>query len=246
MTSQPEPPPQEPASGGAGTSQKPFPVRTALQIAAGAFGLYLIGSGVYGLWKGGNPEPRPAAQQADAPAPGGACKADPKMLAALKAAAIGEVAGFSANAEPKKLGNFAFSAPDGTARRFSDFSGKVILVNLWATWCAPCRKEMPALDALQKARGGADFEVVTVNVDTRDTDRVGDFLDQIGIANLNRYADPTGGILQDMKKANRAPGLPSTVLLDRQGCELGFILGPAEWASKDALALVDAALGKAR
>jgi thiol-disulfide isomerase/thioredoxin len=232
----PNKPEAAPLSGG-----KPFPVRTALQIGAAAIGLYLIGSGVYGLWKGGNPGT--VTQEPVKPALA-ACKTDPAIASALKAASIGELAAFSARAEPGHLGDFAFKAPDGSQRRFGDFSGKVILVNLWATWCAPCRKEMPALDALQKARGGKDFEVVAVNVDTRDPEKAAAFLDEIGVSTLTRYAENTGAFLQDMKKANRAPGLPATVLIDRQGCELGFLLGPAEWGGKEALALIDAALGK--
>ncbi len=139
---------------------------------------------------------------------------------------------------------FAFKAPDGKDLTFASFSGKVTLVNLWATWCAPCRKEMPALDRLQATRGSADFEVVTVNVDTRNPERADTFLDEIGVARLARYKENSGTFLQDMKKAGRAPGLPATILLDRDGCELGFLMGPAEWDRPDALALIDAAVKK--
>ncbi len=242
MTSPADPAPETEATSKP-AEKKPFPVRLAIQIGVAAFGLYLIGSGLYGLWKGGNPDaPQQAAPLSLAPS----CKVDPAILAGMKKAAIGDVAGFSVNAEPKMLGNFTFKAPDGTARAFADFQGKVILVNLWATWCAPCRKEMPALDELQRGRGGKDFEVVAVNVDTREPEKAPEFLDEIGVTSLTRYQDSSGGLLQDMKKANRAPGLPTTVLLDGKGCELGFLLGPAEWAGKDALALVDAALGKTK
>jgi thiol-disulfide isomerase/thioredoxin len=238
MSPQPEPAPDEP-------KQAPSRItpRQALQLVALLIGVYLIASGVYGLWKGGNP-PAGGGQQAGAP-PTQSCKPGRETQTALKAASIGEVAGFSANADAMPFSNLSFKAPDGTGRSFSDFRGKVILVNLWATWCAPCRKEMPSLDALQKAKGNKDFEVVAVNVDTRDPERPGLFLDEIGVTTLTRYADSSGAFLQDMKKANRAPGLPSTLLFDRQGCELGFILGPADWGGKDALALIDVALGKA-
>jgi thiol-disulfide isomerase/thioredoxin len=202
MTSHPDPTPPEAQAPDAGKTTKSFPARTALQVAAAVFGLYLVGSGVYGLWKGGNPQDK----QANAPTgETGACTLNKPVMTALKAQAQGEVAGFSINDEPRKLGNFSFKAADGTDRRFSDFSGKVILVNLWATWCTPCRKEMPAFDALQKARGTKSFEVVAINVDTRNPERVPEFLDGIGVKTLARYSDPSGMLLQDMKKAGPCP-----------------------------------------
>jgi thiol-disulfide isomerase/thioredoxin len=171
-----------------------------------------------------------------------ACVTKPERQTALKEAAFGEVAAFAVGEDAKSLGELTFLAPDNSTRTLSSFKGKVILVNLWATWCAPCRKEMPALDALQKQKGNDKFEVVAVNVDTRNPERATEFLDEIGVSTLTRYHDPKGHILQDLKKKGRAPGLPSTVLFDENGCELGFLLGPAEWASEDALKLIDAAL----
>jgi thiol-disulfide isomerase/thioredoxin len=204
-------------------------------VAIAILALLVLGGGVYAFINRDNP-----------PVPGlaAACPADPAMLAALKAAAIGETAGVSINAEPRPFPDLAFKHPDGSSKTLATFKGKVLLVNLWATWCAPCREEMPELDQLQAKRGGSDFEVVAVNVDTRNVERATDFLDEIGVKTLTRYADHTGKFLQDMKRANRAPGLPSTLLLDRNGCELGFLLGPAKWASEDALKLIDAALAK--
>jgi thiol-disulfide isomerase/thioredoxin len=171
-----------------------------------------------------------------------ACVTKPERQAALKEAALGELAAFAANDEAKSLGDLTFLAPDNSARTLASFKGKVVLMNLWATWCAPCRKEMPFLDALQQQRGSDRFEVVAVNVDTRNPERAPEFLDEIGVKTLTRYHDPKGHVLQDMKKKGRAPGLPTTVLFDENGCELGFLLGPAEWASADALKLIDAAL----
>jgi thiol-disulfide isomerase/thioredoxin len=234
--------PSSPNKDGQTTMPENRKIPTIIRIVGTALGLYVIGSGLYGLMTDSNKQDK--GKPAETANLAGGCKADPAIMKALKAASIGEVAGFSAHAEPLPFGNFAFQGPDGSKLQFSDFSGKVTLINLWATWCAPCRKEMPALDELQRLRGGRSFEVLAVNVDTRNPEKASEFLDEIGVKSLVRYADPKGGILQDMKKANRAPGLPSTVLLDKQGCELGFILGPAEWASKDALALIDAALGK--
>jgi thiol-disulfide isomerase/thioredoxin len=118
----------------------------------------------------------------------------------------------------------------------------VVLLNLWATWCVPCRKEMPALDALQARLGGPDFEVVAVNIDTRDPEKPRSWLKETGVTGLAYYADASAKIFQDLKAAGRAFGMPTTILIDPQGCELATLAGPAEWASEDALAFIGAAL----
>jgi len=122
--------------------------------------------------------------------------------------------------------------------------GRTVLLNLWATWCVPCRKEMPTLDALQGRLGGPDFQVVTVNIDTRDPDKPKAFLKQIGVSKLAYYADPSAQVFQDLKEIGRAFGMPTTLLVDPHGCEIGSIAGPAQWASDDAVKLIEAALGK--
>ena len=119
-----------------------------------------------------------------------------------------------------------------------------MLLNLWATWCVPCRKEMPALDALQAKLGGDKFEVVAVNIDTRNLDKPKAWLQEVGIKQLGYYADPSAKVFQDLKAAGKAFGMPTTLLIDPQGCELGVLAGPAEWASEDAVKLIEAALGK--
>ena len=119
-----------------------------------------------------------------------------------------------------------------------------MLFNLWATWCVPCRKEMPALDELQAKLGGADFEVVAVNIDTRDADKPRAWLKEVGIERLAYYADSTAKVFQDLKQAGKAWGMPTTILVDGAGCEIGTLAGPAEWASDDAIKLVNAALGR--
>jgi hypothetical protein len=102
---------------------------------------------------------------------------------------------------------------------------------------------MPALDALQERLGGPRFEVVSVNIDTRDTAKPQAWLKEAGIRHLAYYADPSAKVFQDLKAVGRAFGMPTTLLIDPQGCELGYLAGPAEWASEDALKLVAAALG---
>jgi thiol-disulfide isomerase/thioredoxin len=103
---------------------------------------------------------------------------------------------------------------------------------------------MPALDALQQKLGSPDFQVVAVNIDTRDPDKPKAFLKELRIDKLAYYADPTAKTFQDLKAIGRAFGMPTTLLVDRQGCEIGTIAGPAEWASDDAVKLIQAALGK--
>jgi thiol-disulfide isomerase/thioredoxin len=122
--------------------------------------------------------------------------------------------------------------------------GRTVLLNLWATWCVPCRKEMPALDALEQRLGGPKFEVVAVNIDTRDGDKPRAWLKEVGVERLAFYADPSARTFQDLKSIGRAFGMPTTLLIDGQGCEIATIAGPAEWASEDAIKLINAALGQ--
>jgi thiol-disulfide isomerase/thioredoxin len=129
-------------------------------------------------------------------------------------------------------------------RTLADYRGQVVLLNVWATWCGPCRKEMPTLDRLQAALGGPDFEVVAVNIDTRNLDKPKSWLKEAGIEKLAYYADPEAKVFQDLRRVGKAVGMPTTLLVDREGCELALINGPADWASEDALKLVRAALGR--
>jgi len=132
----------------------------------------------------------------------------------------------------------------GADKTLADWRGRTVLLNLWATWCVPCRKEMPALDALQAKLGGPDFEVVTINIDTRDPDKPKAWLNEVGIQKLNYYADSNAKVFQDLKAVGKAFGMPTTLLVDPNGCELAALAGPAEWASDDAVKLVTAALKK--
>ncbi len=120
-----------------------------------------------------------------------------------------------------------------------------MLVNLWATWCVPCRKEMPALDALEEKLGGPNFEVVAVNIDTRDPQKPLAFLKDAAVTHLAYYSDPSAKVFQDLKLAGKAFGMPTTLLVAPSGCELGIMAGPAEWASEDGVKLISAAIGNA-
>ncbi len=147
-----------------------------------------------------------------------------------------------ATTEATPLTGLAFKGPDGADLSLADFSGKTVLLNLWATWCAPCREEMPALDALQKSKGGDDFEVVAVNIDRGAEDKPKKFLKDIKIGSLAFYRDDTMGIFNDLKRRALAVGLPVTILIDDEGCMLANMNGPADWASEDAFRLIDVAL----
>ncbi|TIU45547.1 MAG: TlpA family protein disulfide reductase, partial [Mesorhizobium sp.] len=136
----------------------------------------------------------------------------------------------------------AFNGPDGKPMTIADHAGKTVLLNLWATWCAPCRAEMPALDALQKEKGSKDFEVVAVNVDTGDDTKPKKFLKEIGVETLGFYRDPTIALFNEAKTRGLALGLPVTMLIDADGCLIAHMNGPAEWSSPDAKRLVEAAL----
>jgi thiol-disulfide isomerase/thioredoxin len=173
-----------------------------------------------------------------------ACREAKVTAERLAALARGELAAVTVAREPKPLPDLSFSGPDGQPQRLADYKGRTVLVNLWATWCVPCRQEMPALDKLQAALGGPEFEVVAINIDTRNLDRPRIWLKEAGIEKLAYYADPEAKVFQDLKRVGKAIGMPTTLLVDREGCELALLNGPAEWASEDALRLVRAALAR--
>jgi thiol-disulfide isomerase/thioredoxin len=155
----------------------------------------------------------------------------------------GEVAAVAVATDPRALPDLSFRQADGHPKQLADWAGRVVLLNLWATWCVPCRKEMPSLDRLEAQLGGQAFEVVAVNIDTRDPDKPRTWLGEIGVNHLVYYADPTAKLFQDLKLKGLAFGMPTTLIIDPHGCELAALAGPADWSSKDALALLRAAIG---
>jgi thiol-disulfide isomerase/thioredoxin len=125
---------------------------------------------------------------------------------------------------PKPVAAIQFEDADGHSRSLADFGGKVVLLNIWATWCVPCRKEMPTLDRLQARLGGSDFEVVALSID-RHVDAVRKFFAEVEIQKLAMYLDGSAKATYELG----AVGLPTTLLLDREGREIGRLIGPAEW-----------------
>ena len=171
-----------------------------------------------------------------------ACQPALALSRKLAPLAQGEVAALTMATAPLRLPDLAFEDADGKPRKLSDWRGRTVLVNLWATWCVPCRKEMPALDALQTKLGGPEFEVVAVNIDTRDPDKPRNFLKDANLTRLGYFADPKAKVFQELKGIGRALGMPTSVLVDGQGCEIATIAGPAEWDSDDAVKLITAAI----
>jgi thiol-disulfide isomerase/thioredoxin len=167
----------------------------------------------------------------------------PAVTAARQLApyAKGEVAAFQIATEPVSLAALSFEKADGGKATLGDFAGKTVLLNLWATWCAPCRREMPALDRLAAATRNDAFQVVPVSIDTQDPAKPRKFMSDIGVTALPFYVDPSTGIFSALKGKAMAVGLPTTVLVDARSCALGVMSGPAEWDSDDAKALIAAA-----
>jgi thiol-disulfide isomerase/thioredoxin len=150
----------------------------------------------------------------------------------------GQMAAFVFRKAPEDLPEAKFLDAEGQERTLADWRGKVVLLNLWATWCLPCRKEMPALDRLQREMGSDQFQVVAVSVDRTGLAGAKKFLAETQAETLALYADPTARMATTL----RATGLPATFLLDREGREIGRLLGPAEWDGEDAKRLIGTAL----
>jgi thiol-disulfide isomerase/thioredoxin len=170
------------------------------------------------------------------------CAAAARAAEAAKDAAKGEVAAMTLAKAPEKVTDYAFNDPEGKPVSLSAFKGKTVLLNIWATWCAPCRAEMPELDKLQAELGSDKFQVVVVNVDTSRPERPKKFFEETGVKALALYTDPKANIFFELKQAGKALGLPVTLLIDPEGCQIGLMNGPAAWHSADAKGLVTKAM----
>jgi thiol-disulfide isomerase/thioredoxin len=206
--------------------------RLRLLSAAAALVILIALAGVYGI-------AHLRSNPADA-----ACQGAVNIAKRVAPLARGEVAALTVAHTPFHVPDLTFKDAKGHDLTLADWRGRTVLLNLWATWCVPCRREMPALDALQALLGGADFEVLAVNIDTRDPQKPLTFLKEVGITHLAYYADPSGRVFENLKTAGKAFGMPTTVIVDPSGCEIGNMAGPAEWASDDGVKLVSAALAR--
>lgn len=178
-------------------------------------------------------ESLPAAETQGAPAPGQGGAGG--VLAGLN---TGAMAPLLVRAKPLDVPEVQFLDGGGATKALADFKGKVVLLNIWASWCVPCREEMPALDRLETELGGKDFAVVAVNIDKGGADKARAFLAETGASHLGLYTDPTGKLFAALK----AVGMPTTLVLDRDGKEIGRLVGPADWNSPEAKRVVEAAI----
>ena len=157
-------------------------------------------------------------------------------VTAADAARAGDMKKLNFHSEPKAAGTSAFESFEGETLSLAEYEGKWTLVNFWATWCAPCRKEMPQLAELQTELGGESFEVVTIATGRNPPPAMEEFFDEIGVTNLPLHRDPNSALAREMAVL----GLPVTVILDPEGREVGRLQGDADWASNDAKAVLNA------
>ena len=181
---------------------------------------------------------RPGGPEESGPAAGGPETNGGAPAGPLAGLNKGAMAPLLVRPKPLDLPQFTFAAADGKSKSLADFRGKIVLLNIWATWCVPCREEMPALDALETKLGGKDFAVVAVNIYKGGPAKAAAFLKETGATQLTLYTDPSGKLFSTLK----AVGMPTTLLIDRDGKEIARLIGPADWASPEAIAVIEAAI----
>lgn len=223
----------------AGSSNSLIGAVAAIAAVAGFVAVYM------NLPPSGNAPPVPGTSAATKPASATPAKTETTTAGAmgLKAYAKGNMGTFVVKKTPvaisEKLKFTDFTnGGDGVAKTIKNWEGKVVLLNLWATWCAPCRKEMPDLMKLDQDLGGNDFDLLAISIDRGGPDKPRKFLNQIGAQSIGLYQGPSSETSGPLK----AFGMPTTLLIDRQGRELGRLVGPADWASDEAKALIRAAI----
>ena len=203
--------------------RNPLPYLILLAFLAGGLGFYLFSLG-----------PLPGAATSSSKTP------DLSGNGGYRDFAKGPMAAFLVKPERPAVPDLNFKGAQGNGLKLSQWKGRVVLVNLWATWCAPCRKEMPTLADLQKQLGSKDFEVIAMSVDRKGIEASSAYLKETGADALGLYVDETTKSLGDLQGL----GLPLSILVDRKGREIGRLLGPAEWNSSEAMALVKAAIAE--
>lgn len=179
--------------------------------------------------------------------PAQATQCDPQVVKGQKidAASVGALAALTGTGEGRGYADMAFKDDKGTPKTIGDFAGKKLLVNFWASWCVPCRAEMPALDALASKYNSDQFMVLPINLDMGEGGlaKAKTFIEGEGLKNLPLYADSTFDAFKRLQQQAVAIGLPATLLLDEKGCELAVLQGPAEWDTPDGHKVIDTLIG---
>ena len=173
----------------------------------------------------------------------GECRDSTQKSASLSPLIKGDIAALRLLKTSRPAPELEFDGPNGPVK-LADFKGRTVLFNLWATWCVPCRTEMPSLDRLQSSLGGGVFTVVALNMDTRNIEKVPQWMKENEIAALSLYTDQQGKAFQALRKEGLVTGLPTTLLVDDKGCLLAEMAGPAEWAGAEAVAVLKAVVGR--
>jgi len=161
--------------------------------------------------------------------------ADPAALSDLR---TGDMKKLAVHSEPVAASDVGFASEDGTEITLADYNGKVVVLNMWATWCAPCRKEMPHLSDLQETMGGDAFEVVTIATGRNPRPSMEAFFEEIGVDNLPLHTD----LRQELARSLGVLGLPVTLILDREGQEIARLQGDADWSSDSAVAIINSVI----
>jgi thiol-disulfide isomerase/thioredoxin len=170
------------------------------------------------------------------------CQPQPAAAKLVDAAATGQLAALNGTGTGRGYSAMKFTDAAGKPVTLKDFAGKALLVNFWASWCIPCRAEMPALDKLAAAQNGENFMVLPINLDlgAGGLDKARAFLAQGGWTHLPLYADSTFDAFKQLQVNAVATGLPSSLLIDRKGCEIGVLQGPAVWDSPEGTKVIEA------
>ena len=165
--------------------------------------------------------------------------ADMSAAAALR---DGDMKKLNFHPAPRPTSEKTFVTPDGSDVSLADYRGKVVLLNFWATWCAPCRKEMPMLEEIARDFGGEDFAVVTLATGRNAPPAIAAFFEEIGVESLPQYRDPQQEIAREMAVL----GLPVSVLIDREGREIARMTGDADWSGASARAILTEVIAATR
>ncbi len=167
-------------------------------------------------------------------------EAEIRDYSALENMRDGDMRKLNFHSAPKEVSQKSFITEDGGEATLGDYKGKVVLLNFWATWCAPCRHEMPMLSALQAELGGDDFEVVTLATGRNMVPAMQKFFNEIDVTNLPLHRDPKQAVAREMAVF----GLPATIIMDREGREIARLQGDADWSSENARAILLAVIGQ--